>query len=259
MLSPKRIKYRKPHRGCFNGQIFCRRIFFGDYGLQARRAMWLTDQQIESRRRVLIRYVRRLGTLWVRIFPDKIITIHPIETRIGSGKGKPEHWISKVLPGSVIFEISGTPKNLARKAIRTVASKLPTKFQFIIKSNLCLIFMVQTQTYLRVADNTGARKLICIRIMGYLHGKIGDVFVAIVKESLPNTYTQRSEVVRAVVARRCHDVYQVNSRRIRFSENAAVTISKDESPRGSRVFGPTTCALREKSFTKIISLSLEVL
>ena len=134
MLSPKRTKYRKPHRGCLNSRnSYERSVCFGNYGLQSIQSAWITSRQIESGRRVLVRYIRRTGKLWIRIFPDKIITKRPQETRIGSGKGRLRYWVSVVHQGTIIFELNGISRNSARQAIRTASSKLPIKAKFIIK------------------------------------------------------------------------------------------------------------------------------
>jgi large subunit ribosomal protein L16 len=134
MLSPKCVKYRKPNRGSLKGRASCgSRISFGDYGLRALQPKWITARQIESRRRVLTRYVRRTGKLWIRIFPDKYVTARPAETRIGSGKGNPEYWVTVIRPGSIIFEICGVSKPLAKTALRIAASKLPVKRGFVTK------------------------------------------------------------------------------------------------------------------------------
>jgi large subunit ribosomal protein L16 len=134
MLSPKRTKYRKPHRGNLsNRNSYEGSVCFGDYGLQSIQSAWITSRQIESGRRVLVRYIRRTGKLWIRIFPDKIITKRPQETRIGSGKGRLRYWVSVVHQGTIIFELNGISRNSARQAIRTASSKLPVKAKFVIK------------------------------------------------------------------------------------------------------------------------------
>jgi large subunit ribosomal protein L16 len=109
------------------------KVSFGDYGLQAIQVAWLTSRQIESRRRVLTRYVRRGGKLWIRIFPDKSLTQRPAETRIGSGKGTPEYWVAAIRPKIVLFELRGIAENTARQATKIAASKIPIKTQFLIK------------------------------------------------------------------------------------------------------------------------------
>jgi large subunit ribosomal protein L16 len=109
-------------------------VSFGDYGLQALQPAWITSRQIEARRRVLTRYVRRRGKLWIRIFPDKTITRRAAETRIGSGKGSPDYWVAVVKPGTIVFELRGISETIARQAIRIASSKLPIKSQFVIKS-----------------------------------------------------------------------------------------------------------------------------
>jgi len=134
MLSPKRTKYRKPHRGSLKNKIQCKNfVSFGSYGLKSIQSAWITSRQIEASRRVLTRYVRRTGKLWIRIFPDKIITKRAAETRMGSGKGRPEYWVAVVNPGTIIFELDGISTTLARQAIQITSSKLPIKVKFVIK------------------------------------------------------------------------------------------------------------------------------
>jgi large subunit ribosomal protein L14 len=119
--------------------------------------------------------------------------------------------------------------------------------------------MIQPQTYLEVADNSGARKLMCIRVLNRQYGNIGDVILAVVKEALPNMPVKKSDVVRAVVVRTAHTVQRENGMSIRFDDNAAVIINKEGNPRGTRVFGPIARELRERDFMKIVSLAPEVL
>jgi large subunit ribosomal protein L16 len=132
MLSPKRTKYRRPHRGNLRGKA-CRgnKIAFGEYGLQALEPCWITSRQIESGRRVLTRYVRRTGKLWIRIFPDKPITMRPAGTRMGSGKGFPEYWVAVVHPGKIIYEIQGVSEIVAKQALKTAAYKMPIQTKFV--------------------------------------------------------------------------------------------------------------------------------
>src|SRR5881409_2799571 len=132
MLMPKRVKYRKMHRGRRQG-IATRgaTVAFGDYGLQAQEACWMTNRQIEAARRAMTRHVRRGGQIWIRIFPDKPVTKKPAETRMGSGKGNPEGWVAVVKPGQVLFEMGGVPEPMAREAIRLAAHKLPIRTKFI--------------------------------------------------------------------------------------------------------------------------------
>lgn len=134
MLSPKRTKFRKPHRGNLRGKASRgNKIVFGEFALQALEPCWITSRQIEAGRRVLTRYVRRGGKIWIRIFPDKAITIRPAETRMGSGKGSPEYWVAVVKPGTVMFEITGIPEQAAREALKIASSKMPMKTQFVLK------------------------------------------------------------------------------------------------------------------------------
>ena len=135
MLSPKRTKFRKPHRGHFRGKA--KRgttIAFGEFGLQALEPCWLTSRQIESGRRVLTRYVKRGGKLWIRVFPDKAITARPAGTRMGSGKGAPDYWVAVIQPGRIIYEITGLPEVIARQALKITAYKMPVKTKFLAKS-----------------------------------------------------------------------------------------------------------------------------
>nr|YP_009106769.1 ribosomal protein L14 [Elliptochloris bilobata]AIT95603.1 ribosomal protein L14 [Elliptochloris bilobata] len=121
--------------------------------------------------------------------------------------------------------------------------------------------MIQPQSYLSVADNSGAKKLMCIRVLGVNEkqsGSIGDVIIAVVKEALPNMALKRSDIVRAVIVRTCRGIRRPNGMSIRFDDNAAVIINKEGNPRGSRVFGPVARELRDRNFTKIISLAPEV-
>nr|UVH70411.1 ribosomal protein L16 [Corydalis bungeana]WDA93892.1 ribosomal protein L16 [Corydalis bungeana] len=133
MLSPKRTRFRKHHRGRMRGVSYRgNRICFGRYGLQALEPAWLTSRQIEAGRRAMTRYARRGGKVWVRIFPDKPVTIRPTETRMGSGKGSPEYWVSVVKPGRILYEMVGVSEKVAREAISIAASKMPIQTQFLI-------------------------------------------------------------------------------------------------------------------------------
>nr|YP_009556538.1 50S ribosomal protein L16 [Rhabdodendron amazonicum]QBC72510.1 50S ribosomal protein L16 [Rhabdodendron amazonicum]QBE88190.1 ribosomal protein L16 [Rhabdodendron amazonicum] len=133
MLSPKRTRFRKQHRGRMKG-ISSRgnHICFGRYALQALEPAWITSRQIEAGRRAITRNARRGGKIWVRIFPDKPVTLRPAETRMGSGKGSPEYWVAVVKPSRILYEISGVAENIAKKAISIAASKMPIRTQFII-------------------------------------------------------------------------------------------------------------------------------
>ena len=136
MLSPKRVKFRRQHRGRLKGKAYRgNTIAFGDFGLQALEPCWITSRQIESGRRVLTRYVRRTGKLWIRIFPDKPITMRPAGTRMGSGKGAPEYWVAVVKPGKVIYEIRGVTEIVARHALRIASYKMPIKTKFLCRSS----------------------------------------------------------------------------------------------------------------------------
>lgn len=134
MLQPKRVKYRKVHRGRLKGRACSgNTVVFGEFGLQAEEAAWVTARQIEAARRVLVRYLRRGGQTWIRVFPDKPVTKKPAETRMGGGKGNPEYWVAVVKPGRILFEISGIKEELAREAMRLAAYKLPIAVKFVTK------------------------------------------------------------------------------------------------------------------------------
>ena len=134
MLSPRRTKYRKQHRGRMRGMAYRgSTLNFGDYALQATEPSWITARQIEAARRAMTRYVKRGGKIWIRIFPDKPVTMRPAETRMGSGKGSPEFWVAVVKPGRVMFEMAGVPEPIAKEAMRLAAQKLPIKTKFITR------------------------------------------------------------------------------------------------------------------------------
>ena len=136
MLSPKRTKFRKQHRGRMRGLATrgCN-INFGEFALQAQEPSWITSRQIEAARRAMTRYVRRGGKIWIRVFPDKPVTMRPAETRMGSGKGNPEYWVAVVKPGRIMFEIAGVPEETAREAMRLASHKLPIKTKFISRAD----------------------------------------------------------------------------------------------------------------------------
>lgn len=135
MLMPKRVKYRKQMRGRMKGKAGRgTRVVFGDYGIQALEPGWVTARQIEAARRALVRYMRRRGKVWIRIFPDKPVTKKPAETRMGKGKGAVDHWVAVVKPGRILFEISGLDEAGAREAMRLAAHKLSVKTKFAVRS-----------------------------------------------------------------------------------------------------------------------------
>lgn len=136
MLSPKKTKFRKQHRGNLRGKALRgNKIAFGEFALQALEPSWITSRQIEAGRRVLTRYVRRGGKLWIRIFPDKPVTMRPAGTRMGSGKGSPEFWVAVVHPGKIIYEIQGLPEMIAKQALTIASFKLPIKTKFLKKAD----------------------------------------------------------------------------------------------------------------------------
>ncbi|MFB6274857.1 MAG: 50S ribosomal protein L16 [Halothece sp.] len=134
MLSPKRTKFRKQQRGRLKGlSSRGNTINFGEYALQALEPSWITSRQIEAARRAMNRYLRRGGKIWIRIFPDKPITMRAAETRMGSGKGNPEYWVAVVKPGRIMFELGGVDQDVAQEAMRLAAQKLPIKTKFVVR------------------------------------------------------------------------------------------------------------------------------
>ncbi len=132
MLMPKKVKFRKAHRGRRSGQTKGGGyVAFGDHGLQALEAGWVTARQIEAARIAISRAIKRGGKVWIRLFPDKPITKKPLETRMGKGKGPPEQWVAVIRPGRVMYEIEGVPAEAAEQAMRLAAHKLPIKTRFI--------------------------------------------------------------------------------------------------------------------------------
>ena len=132
MLQPKSYKYRKQHRGRLKGIAFKgTKVSFGEYGLKAQESSWISARQIEAARRVMTRYTRKGGKIWIRIFPDKPVTARAAETRMGKGKGNVDHYVSPVKKGKVLFEISGIEKEEAQLALNLASDKLPIKTSFI--------------------------------------------------------------------------------------------------------------------------------
>ena len=135
MLLPKRVKYRRVHRGRLTGKAYRgNEVNYGDFGLMALEPAWISSNQIEAARIAMTRYIKRGGQVWIKIFPDTPITEKPAETRMGSGKGSPEYWVAVVKPGRVMFEIAGVSEDIAREAMRLAANKLPIKCKFVAKA-----------------------------------------------------------------------------------------------------------------------------
>jgi large subunit ribosomal protein L16 len=137
MLLPKRVKHRKQMRGRMTGKAHRgSTISFGEFALQSLEPAWITNRQIEAARVAITRFIKRHGKMWIRIFPDKPVTVKPAETRMGGGKGSPEFWVAVVKPGRVLFELEGISLAEARKAMRLGASKLPIKTKFITRRDV---------------------------------------------------------------------------------------------------------------------------
>ena len=137
MLLPKRVKYRRQHRGRLTGKAMRgNKVTDGQYGLVATEPAWITSNQIEAARIAMTRYTKRGGQVWIKIFPHKPVTEKPAETRMGSGKGSPEYWVAVVKPGRVMFEMAGVTEDVAREAMRLAGYKLPVKTKFVKKEDL---------------------------------------------------------------------------------------------------------------------------
>ncbi len=137
MLMPKKVKHRKQMKGRNRGKADRgAMVSYGDFGLKTLEAGWITDRQIEAARIAMTRHIKRGGKVWIRMFPDKPITKKPAETRMGSGKGSPDHWVAVIKPGRILYEIEGVSEDLAREAMRLAAQKLPVKTKFVTKADL---------------------------------------------------------------------------------------------------------------------------
>lgn len=136
MLQPKRVKFRKVHRGRMKGRAGRgAEVAFGEYGLQSLEPYWVTARQLEAARRAIVHYIKRGGKLWVRVFPDHPVSAKPAETRMGGGKGVLSHWVVVVKPGRVLFELAGVREETAREAFRLAGNKLPIRTQFVTRED----------------------------------------------------------------------------------------------------------------------------
>ena len=137
MLQPKRFKFRKMHRGRRSGMAHSgNTVAFGEYGIQALEPAWITARQIEAARRAITHHMKRGGKVWIRIFPDKVVTAKPAETRMGSGKGAPDHWVAVVRPGRMLFEVAGVRAEIAEEALRLASHKLPIGTKLVVKEEV---------------------------------------------------------------------------------------------------------------------------
>ena len=134
MLMPKKVKFRKQQRGRRAGKAWRgSTLSFGDFGLKAMEPFWVTDRQIEAARVAMTHFVKRGGKVWIRVFPDKPVTKKPAETRMGKGKGAPDHWVAVVKPGRILFEMEGLSEAMAREAMRLASHKLGLKTTFVAR------------------------------------------------------------------------------------------------------------------------------
>ena len=137
MLQPKKTKYRRRQKGRMKGNAQRgNQLAFGSFGIKALESAWITGRQIEAARQAVTRHMKREGQLWIRIFPDKSVTKKPAETRMGSGKGPPDHWVAVVKPGRMLFEIGGIKENMAREALHLASYKLPITARFVAKETV---------------------------------------------------------------------------------------------------------------------------
>lgn len=137
MLAPSRVKFRKQQRGRMCGiATRCNKVDFGDFGLKALEPAWVSAKQIEAARVAVTRRMRRGGKVWIRIFPDKPVTVKPAETRMGKGKGAPEYWVAVVRPGRIILEVAGVSEEVARAALQLAASKLPMRSKIVARDEI---------------------------------------------------------------------------------------------------------------------------
>ena len=135
MLMPKRVKYRRVQRGRMTGKALRgNKVTYGEYGLVALEPSWITSNQIEAARIAMTRYTKRGGQVWIKIFPDKSVTMRAADSRMGSGKGTPEYWVAVVKPQRVMFEIAGVPEEIAREALRLASHKLPIKTKIVART-----------------------------------------------------------------------------------------------------------------------------
>ena len=134
MLMPRRVRHRKQNRGRMSGNAKGgTEVTFGDFGIQALEPGWITARQIEAARIAMTHHVKRGGKVWIRVFPDKPVTQKPAETRMGSGKGNPEHWVAVVKPGRIMFELAGVDQELAKAAMERAIQKLPIQARFVVR------------------------------------------------------------------------------------------------------------------------------
>ena len=137
MMMPKKVKFRKQQRGRRGGKAWRGgSLAFGDYGLKAMEPYWITDRQIEASRVAMTRFIKRGGKIWIRLFPDKPVTKKPAETRMGKGKGAPDHWVASVKSGRILFEMEGVDETVAREAMRLASHKLPLKTRFVVRPGM---------------------------------------------------------------------------------------------------------------------------
>ena len=176
MLMPKRVRHRKVQRGRMSGIAKGgSRVAYGDFGIQALEPGWITNRQIEASRIAMTRHIKRGGKVWITIFPDKPVTQKPAETRMGSGKGNPEHWVAVVKPGRIMFELSGVTEDVAREAMRLAMHKLPIKTRFVAR--------VGAERLSTGRAETNTRLLLQLELVGL--SQLGSNALGVLRDNIP--------------------------------------------------------------------------
>lgn len=190
MLMPKRTKFRKMQKGRVKGLAQRgSRITFGDYGIKALEPGWITSRQIEAARIAMTRKMKRVGKVWIRVFPDKPITKKPAETRMGKGKGSPEYWVAVVKPGRIIFEIGGVDEQLAREAMRLAIQKLPMKAKFVVRPEAIPVPAPASAT----GDAEGLTVTVANEDLTKVYG-LGDTLAEALQEAGVDTYAKLADL-----------------------------------------------------------------
>ncbi len=190
MLMPKRTKFRKMQKGRVKGLAQRgARISFGDYGIKVLEPGWITSRQIEAARIAMTRRMKRVGKVWIRVFPDKPITKKPAETRMGKGKGSPEYWVAVVKPGRIIFEIGGVPEDVAREAMRLAIQKLPMKAKFVARPEMTPVPAPESAT----GDSAGLTATLTNEDLTKVYG-LGDTMAEALQAAGVDSYAKLAEL-----------------------------------------------------------------
>ncbi len=210
MLMPKRTKFRKMQKGRVKGLAQRgSRVTFGDYGIKVLEAGWITSRQIEAARIAMTRRMKRVGKVWIRVFPDKPITKKPAETRMGKGKGSPEYWVAVVKPGRIVFEVGGVPEDVAREAMRLAIQKLPMKAKFVVRPEAQPVPVPDTVT----GDDAGLTAEVTTEDLTKIYG-LGDTMAEQLQAAGIDTYAKLADLdldkLREIVEADGTDEHSVN-------------------------------------------------